>query len=489
MENPAKDLLSLEKVERLPSTQIDAANVALRDERLIAGPASLVQIANPIRLKDQTPPEWIYFSRNGGTSIRSAIAAETFVKGQSGNLLFHQSAWWTWNGQVWEEEEEIAVKAAVRRLLTSHPLGKELTKTTVITDVTEQIRLLLVTDSSFPGFDADMEKIVLQNGTLYLKGKPVFKNAHIRRDYRTIQLGFNYDPQARCPRFMKFLYELELDRDTQCRLQEWAGYLLIPTAKLQRCLLLIGEGANGKSMLLLTLQAMLGKDNVSSLEMAELFDRFKVAMLRGKLANIATDVETSQVLDARFKKLVAGEPQVAEQKYRDPFEFNPFARLLFSANDFIPTKDRSLGFFRRFDVIRFNRVFDESEQDKDLAKTLRNELPGIFNWALAGLVRLEENNWKMTESLAMKQAHEDFKRQVNPLINFLEERCTLDPQGKTSASLLRYEYVEWCKQNGYHPLSDVAFGKELKRLHKEVVRQRESVNGVRSYQYFGLVLN
>jgi len=195
------------------------------------------------------------------------------------------------------------------------------------------------------------------------------------------------------------------------------------------------------------------------------------------------------VLDARFKKLVAGEPQDAEQKYREPFEFNPFARLLFSANDFIPTKDRSLGFFRRFDVIRFNRVFDESEQDKDLEKTLRNELPGIFNWALAGLVRLEENNWRMTESLAMKQAHEDFKHQVNPLINFLEEHCTLDPQGKTSATLLRHKYVEWCKQNGYHPLSDVALGKELKRLHKEVVRQRESVNGVRSYQYFGLVLN
>ena len=97
--------------------------------------------------------------------------------------------------------------------------------------------------------------------------------------------------------------------------------------------------------------------------MAELFDRFKVARLRNRLVNLGTDIETNNVLDARFKKLVSSEPQIAEMKHRDPFEFRPYAKLLFSANEFIPSRDRSYGFFRRFQIIRFERIFKESEQD------------------------------------------------------------------------------------------------------------------------------
>ena len=79
--------------------------------------------------------------------------------------------------------------------------------------------------------------------------------------------------------------------------------------------------------------------------MAELFDRFKVARLRNRLVNLGNDIETNNVLNARFKKLVSGEPQIAEMKHRDPFEFQPYAKLLFSANEFIPSRDRSYGFF------------------------------------------------------------------------------------------------------------------------------------------------
>ena len=133
---------------------------------------------------------------------------------------------------------------------------------------------------------------------------------------------------------------------------------------------MLGEGANGKSIILLTLRNLLGDQNCTALEMAELFDRFKVARLRNRLVNLGTDIETNNVLDARFKKLVSGEPQIAEMKHRDPFEFRPYAKLLFSANEFIPSRDCSYGFFRRFQIIQFERIFKESEQDQDLEETL-----------------------------------------------------------------------------------------------------------------------
>ena len=122
---------------------------------------------------------------------------------------------------------------------------------------------------------------------------------------------------------MNFLNEVELDLETQNTLQMWCGYLLVPTAKLQKSLFLIGEGSNGKGVFLMTIQNMLGRNNCSNLEMSELFDKFKVARIRSKLVNISSELETTKVLDARFKKLVAGEPQVAEKKFKDSFEFRP----------------------------------------------------------------------------------------------------------------------------------------------------------------------
>ena len=83
-------------------------------------------------------------------------------------------------------------------------------------------------------------------------------------------------------------------------------------------------------------------------------------------------------------------------KHRDPFEFQHYAKLLFSANEFIPSRDRSYGFFRRFQIIRFERIFKESEQDQDLEETLQHDLPGILNWALLGLKKLIDNEWVIT---------------------------------------------------------------------------------------------
>ena len=486
----------VEVVVKMPSRPKDDANGALQKERLDEWLNSLIEIPEQFRVKASDSghppsdlPEWISFNDNGNPRILPAFAAEAFVQEQSGNLIFHQSAWWRWNAKVWEVVDEITVRFEIRNLLCSNKTGHKLTKTATINDVLEQVRLLLATDHEFPGFDAEQDKIVLENGTLDLD-KLEFEESHDREDYRTIILNFNFDSKATCPRWLQFLDEVELASDTQARLQEWSGYLLLPTAKLQRCLYFVGEGSNGKSVFLLTLQAMLGEANVSSLEMAELFDRFKVARLRGKLANVATDVETSQVLDARFKKIVAGEPQVAELKFRDAFEFRPFARMLFSANDFVPTRDRSHGFFRRFDVVRFTRIFDESERDLDLQETLLKELPGILLWSLTGFKRLEQNDWHMTRSKAMEQTHTEFKEHVNPLMTFLQDRCDFDhPDDKTAVEDFRYAYVEWCQQNGHHTLSNIGLGKELKRLHPHVTKERHAAGKTRSAFYKGVILN
>jgi len=237
---------------------------------------------------------------------------------------------------------------------------------------------------------------------------------------------------------------------------------------------------NGKSVFLETLAAVL--DNVSHLELSELFDRFKIAELEGKLANICTDVETSKVMDARFKKIVAGEPQSAERKFKNPFEFQPFAKILFSANDFIPTKDRTHGFYRRFDILRFNRIFKLDEQKPDLLQELKKEVPGIFNWALKGLGRLSQQNWIMTKSAYMEDCHKEFKRATNPLQLFIEDECVIEGNATVDSNELRRRYKQYCEDKGYKVLSDNKLGQELKRLGINKTRIRKEEGRINLYE-------
>ena len=101
------------------------------------------------------------------------------------------------------------------------------------------------------------------------------------------------------------------------------------------------------------------------------------------------------------------------------------------------SKDKSHGFFRRFDIVHFPRVFKPSEQDYDLEQKLLEELPGIFNWALDGLKRLESNEWKMTPSPSMDETHLEFKRGLNPLHDFVDEKCSFGPDNSVKAKDLR----------------------------------------------------
>ena len=423
--------------------------------------------------------DWIYPTKSG-VRINKALVAEHISQDQNGNLIYVNQNFWSYAGGIWERIEDVQIKAQIRIFLSSREEIKYLITSALIEDVYKQVGIILLVP---PDFLFNREPMVLNfsNGTLDLNGG-LFSVLHRRELFQNIQFPYDFNRDAHCPNWDLFLKSLEFDPDTLSRLQEWAGYCLLPMVygNLQKSLFFIGEGANGKSVFLETLAAVL--DNVSHLELSELFDRFKIAELEGKLANICTDVETSKVMDARFKKIVAGEPQSAERKFKDPFEFQPFAKILFSANEFIPTKDRTHGFYRRFDILRFNRIFKLDEQKPDLLQELKKEVPGIFNWALKGLGRLSQQNWIMTKSAYMEDCHKEFKRATNPLQLFIEEECILEGNATVVSNVFRSSYKQYCEDNGYKVLSDSNLGKELKRLRINKSRTRTEEGRINIYE-------
>jgi putative DNA primase/helicase len=248
-------------------------------------------------------------------------------------------------------------------------------------------------------------------------------------------------------------------------MQEIFGYCLIPETKAQMSFLFYGPGSTGKSTLLNVLIHMLNKENVSSVPMQNLSDRFRVADLFGKLANIVADLPTKGIEDTGiFKAIVSGDLIHAERKFQEAFSFRPFARLIFSCNNLPGSNDRTNGFYRRLIVIPFNNIVPEEKRDPHLENKLCQEADGILKWAFEGLNRLIKNDYKFSENESTKNLLEEYKKNNSNVLSFVEDVCEFDSEASESKAKVYFTYRHYCQNNGFRFLGKKKFNEELKSI-------------------------
>lgn len=247
--------------------------------------------------------------------------------------------------------------------------------------------------------------------------------------------------------------------------------------------ILTGEGANGKSTLLDALKDLLGVENIASLDLKELGDRFKTAELFGKLANIGDDIGSEFISQsATFRKLVTGQRVSAEKKGQDPFEFDSFAKLIFSANA-IPRIGRSKespAVLRRLVIVPFDAKFtaDDPGFDPNIRYKLRETevMEYMIRLGLDGLKRALKNK-AFTKSKDVEQAIETYRIESNPLLSFLEE---------TGGDAVIYEpvkevykkYKVFCLSNQFEPVNRIEFSRQVCRALKFTTKDKRN-NGSR----------
>jgi putative DNA primase/helicase len=248
------------------------------------------------------------------------------------------------------------------------------------------------------------------------------------------------------------------------------GYLLIPSTKHQIMFWLFGGGSNGKSVILSVITWLLGSGNVSNVALTKLGMRFYLAQLVGKYANISDEVGANAVLDDEvLKQTISGGRQQAERKGEHPFEFEPYARIIASTNVLPRSTDKSYGFFRRVRILTFTRIFAPHEQDHALPQTLRKELPGIFNWALEGLVRLQDND-AFTVVPSSLIALDQYRASVDPVRAFVNGCLRTDVPAdsgkplKTSTSAVYRAFMSYCEAHGHTPVNSSYFGRAMSEL-------------------------
>src|SRR5581483_6514634 len=244
--------------------------------------------------------------------------------------------------------------------------------------------------------------INLANGTFEISATDQSLREHRREDFLTYQLPFAHDPEATAPRWQAFLDYVLPDQTRQDVCAEFVGYCFTDL-KLEKAFLPYGAGANGKSVFFDVITALLGQENITHFSLQSLGHEYSRAKLANKLLNYASEIST-RLESETLKKLASGEPVEARLPYGQPFILTGYAKLAFNCNELPRDVEHTEAFFRRFLIVPFDVTVPEEMRNPNLAREIiAGELPGIFNWVLAGLKRLLRQK-NFTECLAVRQA-------------------------------------------------------------------------------------
>lgn len=378
------------------------------------------------------------------------------------NLLYAESSLWRWSGTVWRQCEDINVSQEV---ITTLSASNEKITNALVDSVTGLIRKEAFRRDH--QFNIGCSEVVnTLSGELELTASGWLQCPHRREHYRTTLIPVRYDPTAQAPRFVQFLWDVfRDDGDAPDKIRavlQLIGYTLMAHARQEKFVLLIGNGANGKSVLLRVIEALVGRENVAGVKPSQFDNKWQRAHLHMKLANIVSELpEGKMIADDELKAIVSGEISTVERKNRDPFDMRAFATCWFGTNHMPHTRDFSDGLYRRAVIVPFNRRFAEHEQDKHLADKLITELPGILNLALEHYAHAARHAFTLPASSIA--ALEEWRREADQVRSFVAERCKADPAGEITLADLYLNFEIWARRSGVRNIvGKVQFGKRIR---------------------------
>jgi putative DNA primase/helicase len=443
-------------------------------------------------------------------SLRAVDVAEAYLEDEGYRkeglltLRYWKGDWWRWDGPRYVELPVKDLEAKTMGFLGKNEITRGKAYTKFASDVIANLEGECFLDSSVAqpswvhesGAVYAPDCVSMQNGILdlsgLLNGDASCLRPHSPEFFSCVALPYPFDPEATCSGWLSFLEQIQPDPQVRELLKEWFGYCLTYDTSLHKFVIFEGEGRNGKSVLCDVLRAFLGEDNVSAVPLEAFQDRFGLEPTRGKLANIAEEVgNMDKVAEGVLKTFVGGGVITMDRKWRDPVTVRATARLVFATNTRPRITDRSRGMWERLILVPFNVYIPKEKRELELAKKFYGELPGIFNWAIAGRFTLNERR-RFIEPKVCIETMEDYRVEANPARAFLLERCEVSEEAEIGIAELYSEYRHYCEDNGYKSLSQSQFGKEVSRWFRESTGQnapkitRPWVNGFRCQRYLGI---
>jgi putative DNA primase/helicase len=413
-----------------------------------------------------------------------ADAAQVLVEQFGADIRYCGKAggWHLWDGKRWKRDED---DAGILRLAESCTL-KIADAASTIADLDERKRLLafaitlrkrrtlenlvalsrrnqMVAIGDPETFDADGWLLNIANGTVDLRTGELL--SHDRRNLLTNIVDIDYDPEATCPRWERFLDEIFAgSTETIDFVQRAIGYSLTGSNREHAIFVLWGAGANGKSTLLSILADVLGDYGLTAapstfMERQAGGATNDLAALRG--ARFVSTIETGEraSLAENFVKAVTGGDRIsARYLYQEYFSFEPVFKVFLATNHKPVIKGTDEGIWRRIRLIPFTQRFEGANDDHALRQKLEAELPGILAWAVRGCLAWQARG--LTPPATVKNATATYRTEMDTFAGFLET-CDLDDTATVGATELYQSYRAWAEGSGERPVSQRWFGLRL----------------------------
>lgn len=366
-------------------------------------------------------------------------------------LLYHPNiSFFEYNGKYWDAKSDTEIEGYISDALGHYATGPRLSS------ISRVIKAAVVTNQLF-----NMNPVMnFINGTLDLmETEPYFKfREHRSDDLCTYCLDYPYVPGAYSQDWNNFIETVtESDGKRMSFLQEFAGYVLFDKNTIQKCAVLVGSGANGKSIFLKTIEKVFGSSNTKHIDIAKIDDAFRAVHLQGAMLNISEEVKKDlSSVEEIIKDITSGGSINACYKGKQFFDFETRVKLFLSLNNYPKITDKSDGFTRRLAFVEFPLKFVEVPREPNerlIDRTLETKfaeishLSAIFNWVLEGYKLVRADGY-ITEVDEHKRVMDEFKEDSDPTITFVKE---LEIRGKTSKSSLYEIYKSWCADNMYKP--------------------------------------
>lgn len=378
---------------------------------------------------------------------------------QEAPVLYGEGDFWIFDGRIYVPVREELVQEAFYRLMEHLEIGPAIQNRQFSKLFTDTIRY-------YNPMVQSRNLIAFENGVLdispILRGRrPVFHDEFSQKYHVTYYHPYKYDESAKCTRWLNFLHEVLPDKNSRVILQMFLGLGLIDSsevylpyegkdaARVELCLLLIGSGGNGKSVIYRTARGVYGSERISDVPYVELTMTGDEGMrarlpLRHKIFNWSTE-EDSRTFCKRntstFKRIVSGEPVMDRKLGGNITKNDNLPYLVFHLNELPYPDDQSLGFIRRLQFISFDVTVPKERRNPHLAQDLISNYPGIFNWIVRGACDVVRRKYVFPPSEGHRKQLLMTQLRSNPVVAWV------------SAYQLRWEMLaqnenyEWIKTN------------------------------------------
>ncbi len=407
--------------------------------------------------------------RQVGDRLLSLLAA------QGPRPVCDEGAWWRYEAPVglWLRVEPSRLSQIVQSM-EGAPVGQKRVPLKVSSRLVGGAIKLAEAQVEHLGFFADAPRalVAFSNGVATVDGGAVHLRPHAPGHRARVGYPFPYEPRQP-KRFLQYLAEVfRGDEDSTEKIalvQEFFGLAILGLGtEFQQVLVATGPGGNGKGVLLEIVNGAMPPGSTCALSIHDFGDRFKPVLLVGKLLNACGELSPAEVETSEaFKTIVVGEPWTVQQKNQPAFTTCFVASHFFECNGLPLTRDHSDGFWRRFEVLGFNRKFTEAEKIRDLGKQILDaERGALVSWFLDGAARAKARN-SYTKVPSSEARIAEWKQSADQVLQFLEDE-TSDVASTPIAAWARASdiyarYQVWARDNGHQVMNSTTFGARLGR--------------------------